>query len=132
MARATINPTIFGAQTALNLAAQNITALAAAGTAPGVGAGNGVQFMNFPGQTLLLVSVGVTVTTPTIAIGTTLYGQASAGIVMSALTASALSIIGPFFSVEELQLAGTSGLIAVDFSSATSILCSVIQLGGTS
>jgi hypothetical protein len=130
MARVTLTPLILPAQNALNLAAANLTTLAAAGVAPGVGAGNGVQFTNFPGQTVLLVSTAGTPTTPTIVIGATLYGQAATGVAMTALAATALSLLGPFYSVAELQLAGTSGLSAVDFSSATAVLCVALQLSG--
>jgi hypothetical protein len=130
MARTTLTPTILQAPNSANLTAANLTALAAAGTAPGVGAGNGVQFVNYPSQTFLLVSVGATATTPTVAVGATLYGQASAGIVMNALTVTTVTLLGPFYSSIEFLVPGTSGVIGVDFSSATSILCACIQFTG--
>jgi hypothetical protein len=132
VARVTLVPLIVPAQNSANLVAQNLSTVAVGGSsaAPGVGAGNGIQFTNFPGQTVLLVSTTGTATTPTIAIGTTLYGQTSPGIAMTALAATALSLLGPFYSIEELQLAGTSGLCAVDFSSATGVTCVALQLSG--
>jgi hypothetical protein len=133
MARVSLTPVIVPAASATNLTGVNLTAAAAAGVAPGgVGSGNGVQFTNFPGQTFLIVSVGLTATTPTVVIGATLYGQASTGIVMSALTVSALSLLGPFFSAGNLQGPGVAGLAAVDFSSVTTILCTALQLSGVS
>lgn len=78
---------------------------------------------------MLLVSVGATASTATIVIGTTLYGQSAAGIAIPLVT-SALNLLGPFYSVEELAVVGTSGLSAVDFSSATAVLCAAIQLSG--
>jgi hypothetical protein len=130
VSRLTLTPLIIPAQNAGNLATQNLSTLVAAGTAPGVGAGNGVQFTNFPGQTLLLVGTSGNTTVPTIAIGTTLYGQSATGIALTALAATAISMLGPFYSVSELQLAGTSGLVAVDFSVATGVTCLAIQLSG--
>jgi hypothetical protein len=122
MARTTLTPVILSPQSAANLSAANFTALAAAGTAPaGTGTGNGVQFYNSPGQTLLLVSVGTTVTTPTIA-----AGAISAAVTLNALTVSTLEVLGAFWSA--MFLAGTQN-VAVDFSSITNILCRAVQLG---
>jgi hypothetical protein len=131
MARVSLVPTIIQAQSASVLTPANLTTLASAGTAPGVGAGNGVQFTNFPGQTVLLVSVGATPSTATIVIGPTLYGQAATGIAVP-LVISVLNMLGPFYSAAELVLIGTSGVTAVDFSSATAVLCAAIQLAGVS
>jgi hypothetical protein len=122
MARTTLVPVLMPPQAAANLAALNLTAIAAAGVAPaGTGTGNGVQFPNSPGQTFLLVSVGTTVTTPTIA-----TGAVSAAVTLNALTASVLATLGPFWSA--MFLAGTQ-LVGVDFSSVTNIKCVAVQLG---
>lgn len=123
MARATLVPVVMAAQNAANLASLNLTTAAAAGTAPsGTGTGNGVQFPNSPGQTFLLVSVGGTATTPTIAVG-----AVSAAVTLTALTINDLSVIGPFWSA--MFLTGTV-TVGVDFSSVTSIKCVAIQLAG--
>lgn len=123
MARTTLTPVLMSPQQASNLAAFNLTSVAAAGTAPGgTGTGNGVQFYNSPGQTWLLVSVGTTVTTPTIA-----AGGISAAVTLNALTASALESLGPFWSA--MFLAGTQN-VGVDFSSVTNIKCVAVQLAG--
>jgi hypothetical protein len=130
MARTGLTPVILAAQNASNLLPANFTTLASGGTAPGsTGAGNGVQFTNFPGQTLLLISVGATACTATIAVGATLYGQPAAGFVVP-LVLSSLNVLGPFYSAAEINLIGTSGLIGVDFSSVTAILCAAVQLAG--
>lgn len=122
MARTTLTPVVMAPQAAANLAAFNLTTVAAAGVAPaGTGAGNGVQFYNSPGQTLLLVSVGTTVTTPTIA-----AGAVSAAVVLTALVASDLATLGPFWSA--MFLTGTQ-LVGVDFSSITNIKCVAVQIG---
>jgi hypothetical protein len=122
VARTTLTPVILNPQQASNLSAANFTALAAAGTAPaGTGTGNGVQFYNSPGQTLLLVSVGTTATTPTIA-----AGAISAAVTLSALTVSTLEVLGAFWSA--MFLVGTQN-VGVDFSSVTNILCRAVQLG---
>jgi hypothetical protein len=124
VARVTLSPVTLNPQQASNLAAQNLTSLAAAGIAPsGTGAGNGVQFFNSPGQTLLLVSVGTTATTPTIVAGTV-----SAAVVLTALTVSTLEVLGPFYAAMFLSL--TTQMVAVDFSSITNILCTAVQLAG--
>jgi hypothetical protein len=124
MARTTLTPTLLTA----DQAAANLTALAAAGVAPGgTGAGNGVLFTNYgPGQTLLLVSVGSTATTFTVAVGSTLFNQAATGFSVVG-TVSALNLLGPFHSALDQQ--GTSQ-VAVDFSNVTSVLCAVLQLSG--
>jgi hypothetical protein len=132
MARVTLTPTILAAQSLSNAVAANFTTLAAAGSAPsGTGVGNGVQFANFPGQTLLLISTGAATTAaPQVVVGTTLYGQAASPITFT-LGSSAINVAGPFYSATELQLAGTSGLVAVDFlTSITNILCAAVQLSG--
>jgi hypothetical protein len=135
MARTLLSAQLVQPQSSSNLAALNLTTLAAAGVAPaGTGAGNGVQFTNYPGQTTLLVSTSGTATTPTIVIGSTLYGQAATGIVMTALATTALSLLGPFYSVEQIPPGGPQipGIIAIDFSSVTGVLCLVLQNVGVS
>jgi hypothetical protein len=124
MARVQLTPITQGADSI----ATNLTAAGAAGVAPGgAGAGNGVQFTNFPGQTILLVSVGTTPTTLTVVIGSTLFGVAATGFPVGPLTASAISIVGPFHTA--LDQPGTQ-LVAVDFSAVTNILCVAVQLAG--
>ncbi|MHB1956711.1 MAG: hypothetical protein ACYCOU_23550 [Sulfobacillus sp.] len=124
MARVLLTPSMLAADSS----AANLTALAAGGVAPGgVGAGNGVQFTNYPGQTFLLISVGTTVTTLTVVIGATLFGQAATSFSVGPLTASTLALVGPFHSA--LDQVGTSQ-VAVDFSSVTNILCAVLQASG--
>lgn len=123
MARTTLAPVLLSPQNAASLSAANLTTLAAAGTAPGgTGTGNGVQFYNSPGQTWLLVSVGATATTPTIA-----AGYLAAAVTLNALTINDLAAIGPFYSA--MFLTGTTDA-GVDFSSVTSIKCVAIQLAG--
>lgn len=123
MARTVLTPVLMSPQQASNLAALNLTTIAAAGVAPGgTGIGNGVQFANSPGQTWLLVSVGATATTPTIAVG-----GVAAAVTLSALAINDLSAIGPFWSA--MFLPGTQ-LVGVDFSSVTTIKCVAVQLAG--
>jgi hypothetical protein len=130
VARTSLTPVILQPQSASNLTPANLTTLASGGTAPGgTGAGNGVQFVNYPGQTFLLVSMGSTASTATVAIGATLYGQPAAGVPVP-LTISALNLLGPFYSAAEQALIGTSGLIGIDFSSVTAVLCAVLQFAG--
>lgn len=123
MARTTLTPTVMNPQNAANLAALDLTALAAAGTAPsGTGTGNGVQFYNSPGQTWLVVSLGTTASTPTIA-----AGAISAAVTLNALTVSHISLLGPFYAA--MYLSGTVQLVGVDFSSITNVLCAAVQMG---
>lgn len=124
MARTTLTPVLVSPQNSANLAALDLTALAALGVAPGgTGAGNGVQFYNSPGQTLLVVSLGTTVSTPTIA-----AGVISAAVALNALTVSHISVLGPFYSA--MFLSGGQQMVGVDFSSVTNVLCTAAQLAG--
>jgi hypothetical protein len=108
-------------------AAANLTAIAAAGTAPSAsGAGNGVTLPNYPGQSFLLVSVGTTATTATVQIGTTEFGQGATGFSV-ALTVSALNLLGPFHTAMD-QVGGI--LVAVDFNNTTAVLCAALQALG--
>jgi hypothetical protein len=123
VARTTLTPVLWTPNSAANLAASNLTTLAAAGVAPaGTGTGNGVQFYNSPGQTFLLVSVGTTATTPTIA-----AGAVAAAVTLNALAVSALSVLPAFWSA--MFLAGTQN-VGVDFSSVTNIKCVAVQMAG--
>jgi hypothetical protein len=127
MARVTLTPLIQTAdQTALALSAATFTA---SGVAPGgTGAGNGVQFTNYgPGQTLLYVQLGSTASTLTVQIGSTLFNQGATGFTVGPLTASTVSMVGPFHSALDQQ--GTSQ-VAVDFSSVTNCLVIAVQLAG--
>jgi hypothetical protein len=120
--RLTLTPVVLTPNNAANLAAANFTALAAAGHAPsGTGTGNGVQFPFSPGQTFLLVSVGSTATTPTIA-----AGLISAAVTLNALAVSALAVLPSFYSAMLMA----NGMVGVDFSSVTGVLCTAIQLAG--
>ena len=123
MARTVLTPVLMPPQQASNLNALNLTTIAAAGSAPGgTGTGNGVQFPNSPGQTFLLVSLGSTAATPTIA-----AGGIAAAVTLNALVINDLSVLGPFWSA--MFLAGTVS-VGVDFSAVTSVKCVAIQLAG--
>jgi hypothetical protein len=129
VARSVITPTLLTADSTF----ENLTGLVASanGTTavtPTSGAGNGVLFTNYgPGSSLLLVGLGTTATTLTVVIGTTLFGNSATSFSVGPLTISTLSIVGPFHSA--LDQGGTSQ-VAVDFSSATNVICAVLQLAG--
>lgn len=124
MARTLLTPQLINPQNAANLTAFNVTTVAAAGVAPaGTGTGNGVQFFCSPGQTLLLVSLGSTPSTPTIA-----AGAVSAAFTLNPLVVNDLSILGSFYSA--MFLPGGGQLVGVDFSSITNVKCVALQLAG--
>lgn len=121
MARTTLTPVLINPQNSGNLNALDLTALAALGVAPGgTGTGNGVQFFNSPGQTLLVVSLGSTASTPTIA-----AGVIAAAVTLNALTVNHISVLGNFYSA--MFLAGGNDFVGVDFSSVTGVLCTAVQ-----
>ena len=123
MARTLLSATLLTADST----SANLTAIAAAGTAPpGTGAGNGVLVTNFPGQSFLLVSVGGTATTATVTIGSTLFGQGAASFSVVLATA-ALSLLGPWHSA--LDQSGTQQ-VGIDFNNVTAVLCAALLASG--
>ena len=94
-------------------------------TTPGTGAGNGVQFNNSLDSFLVVNQTGSTSSTLTVNVGSTLLGQAVAGFTASVPGVAGIYIVGPFHS--SLNQPGT-GLIAIDFSSATGITVGAAQL----
>jgi hypothetical protein len=130
MARSSVTPTLLSPDSVL----ENLTGLVASanGTTsvtPGAtGAGNGVTFPNFPGQTLFVVSNGATPTTLTVIIGSTLFGQSATSYSVGPTSATTINLVGPFHSA--LEASGSSNLIAIDFSSVTGVIVACLQLTG--
>jgi hypothetical protein len=90
--------------------------------------GNTVTFPNFPGQTLLYMSVGTTGGTVQCTVGATIFGQAYAPLTAITLTASNAYVMGPFHSA--LETPGQSNVISVIFSAAIIVSVAVLQLAG--
>lgn len=90
----------------------NLTALLTAGT---LGANTGVSFVN-TGREVLFVLMGSSSSTCSIAIGTTIEGQAVAALTPT-LTTSATNIIGPFPSDENQP----GGLINITFGTPANV-----------
>lgn len=99
----------------------NLTSLMAAGT---LGANTGVSFVN-TGREVLFVNTAVGGSTCTVAIGTTIEGQAVASITPT-LTASAIGVIGPF-PADENQPGGT---IQVTFGTPANVTVALMQNAG--
>jgi hypothetical protein len=96
-----------------------------ASATPGTGAGNGVQFSNTLGSFLVVNQAGTTASTLTVVVGSTLLGQAVTSFSASIPGVVGVYVIGPFHSA--LDLAGT-GLVAIDFSSATGLTVGAVTL----
>lgn len=125
MARTQISPTVLAADNAVS----NITTLVTtAGNAnalvPSTGSGNGVQFTNIPGQSMVFFSLGATACTLTVQVGMAGVPGLSTTTYSIALPTSAISSIGGFHSI--LHQAGTS-IIAIDFSANTSLVVALLQ-----
>jgi hypothetical protein len=110
------------------------TLTGAAGVAPGgSGAGNGVQFTNFPGQTFLLVINGATLASGqiTVAVGATILGEAFAAYnigVSTGIPVSTQWLLGPFPSAFDQP---ATNQIGVDFATSVAALtCIALQLAG--
>lgn len=99
----------------------NLTSLIAAGT---LGANTGVSFVN-TGREVLFVNVAVGGSTCSIAIGTTIEGQAVAALT-PVLTTSAINVIGPF-PADENQPGGT---IQVTFGTPANVTVGLLQNAG--
>lgn len=99
----------------------NLTALLAAGT---LGGNTGVSFVN-TGREVLFVNTAVGGSTCSVAIGTTIEGQAVSPITPT-LTASAIGVIGPF-PADENQPGGT---ITVTFGTPANVTCALLQNSG--
>jgi hypothetical protein len=128
VARTLVTPTI------LPVLSQ-FTVTGAAGSSPGAaGAGNGILFTNFPGQTFVLVSNGATAASGQIsaAIGATLLGAPFASYNIGGATGIPIStqwLLGPFPSA--LDQPGTQQ-VGLDFATSVAALtCAVLQLAGT-
>jgi hypothetical protein len=89
----------------------NLTSLLTAGT---LGANTGVTFTN-TGREILFIQLGASSSTCSIAIGTTIEGQAVAALTPT-LTTSAINVIGPFPSDENI-----SGAIQVTFGTPANV-----------
>jgi hypothetical protein len=99
----------------------NLTALMAAGT---LGANTGVSFTN-TGREVLFVNVAVGGSTCSIAIGTTIEGQAVAPITPT-LTASAVNVLGPFPADENQP----GGLMTITFGTPANVTVALLQNAG--
>lgn len=117
MALLTLTPTLLAKTLPVN-----VTAAVAS-----LGANTGVTFVN-TGRELLVVSVGATPTTLTSDIFLTIQGQSVSGASSGALTANAISILGPWPS--QFNKTDGSGLVQVDFSSSASISVALLQVPG--
>jgi hypothetical protein len=125
MARTLLTPTVIPALSGFNLTTATGVAPSATGT------GNGVLFTNFPGQTMLLVINGATVSSGivTAAIGATILGEPFAAVqLLATVAASSLFLLGPFYSSFD-QVA--TNQVGVDFAGAiTTVTCLALQLSG--
>jgi len=101
----------------------NLTTLMAAGVLTG---NTGVSFSN-TGKEVLYCNVASGGSTCSIAIGTTIEGQAVAALTPT-LTASAINVIGPF-PADENQ---AGGLIQVTFGTVANVTCALLQFVGVS
>ncbi|WP_042400202.1 hypothetical protein [Streptacidiphilus carbonis] len=99
----------------------NLTALLAAGT---LGSNTGVSFVN-TGREVLLVNVTSGGSTCSVAIGTTIEGQAVSPLT-PVLTSSAINAIGPFPADENQP----GGLIQVTFGTTANVTCALLQNTG--
>jgi hypothetical protein len=90
----------------------NLTALLTAGA---LGANTGVTWSN-TGRESLFVQVGATTSTCSIAIGTTIEGQAVAPLT-PVLVANSINVIGPFPTDEE----SSNGMISVAFGTPANV-----------
>lgn len=99
----------------------NLTSLMAAGT---LGSNTGVSFVN-TGREVLFVNVAAGGSTCSIAIGTTIEGQAVASLTPT-LTASAINVIGPFPS-DENQPGGT---MTITFGTPANVTVALLQNSG--
>lgn len=127
--------------TATTLAADNATSdlnvlLTTAGNSkavvPATGAGNGVQFANFPTQTLIGFALLNTACTVTVNAGMAGVGGLSATTYTIALpvgtaTVPEISFIGGFHSI--MNQAGTiPGIVTLDFSSNTGLVVALFAM----
>jgi hypothetical protein len=99
----------------------NLTTLIAAGV---VGSNTGVTWQN-TGHEFLVIAVGSGGSTCSIAIGTTIEGQAVSPLTPT-LTASATNVIGPFPTDEEAP----GGTITVSFGTPANITLALLQYVG--
>lgn len=109
MSNLTLTPTLLpktGASAPLNL-----TSLLTAGT---LGANTGVTWSG-TGREILYIQVGASTSTCSIAIGTTIEGQAVAALTPT-LVASAINVIGPFPSDEM-----SAGMMTVTFGTPANV-----------
>jgi hypothetical protein len=129
MARVLVTPTIIPAL-------GQFTVTGNAGSSPGgIGAGNGIQFTNIPGQTFVLINNGATAASGQIliAIGATIFGEAFTSYncgVGTGIPISTQWLIGPFYSAFDQP---ATNQIGVDFTTSVAALtCTVLQLAGVS
>jgi hypothetical protein len=129
MARTLVTPTVVAALSAFTITGNT-------GTGPGAaGAGNGILFTNYPGQTFVLVNNGATAASGQIivAIGATILGEAFTSYNMGIGTGIPIStqwLLGPFPSAFD-QPGGNQ--IGVDFTTSVAALtCTVLQMAGVS
>jgi hypothetical protein len=99
----------------------NLTTLIAAGV---VGSNTGVQWTN-TGKEVLICAVASGGSTCSIAIGTTIEGQAVSPLTPT-LVSSATNVLGPFPT--DLEAAG--GLITITFGTPASITAALLQFVG--
>lgn len=99
----------------------NLTTLTAAGA---LGSNTGVTWSN-SGREFLVVNVAAGGSTCSIAIGTTIEGQAVSPLTPT-LTASAWNVIGPFPTDEE----GAGGMMTVTFGTPANVTVALVQFVG--
>jgi hypothetical protein len=99
----------------------NLTSLMAAGT---LGANTGISFSN-TGREVLFVNVATGGSTCSIAIGTTIEGQAVAPLAPT-LSASAVEVLGPFPTDENQP----GGLINITFGTPANVTVALCQFVG--
>ena len=127
MARTQLTATVLAADNATS----NLTTLLTTGgnanaVVPSTGAGNGVQFLNAPTQTLIGFSLGSTACTVTVNAGMAGVGGLSAATYTIVLPTSAISFIGGFHSI--MSQAGFPPQVQLDFSSNTGLVVALFSM----
>ncbi|MGA2412702.1 MAG: hypothetical protein ABSG46_20255 [Candidatus Binataceae bacterium] len=119
MATQTLTAQLCGADSVANNVTTGLTVITG---------GNTVAFPNFPGQTILLISVGGTGGTVQTTVGSTIFGQAFASYTALTLTLSTIYVLGPFHSA--LELPGASNVVQVITSAGLVASMACLQLSG--
>lgn len=133
MARTQLSPTVLGADNTLSdLNVLLTTAGNTKAVVPATGAGNGVQFTNFPTQTLIAFALLNTACTVTVNAGMAGVGGLSATTYtisppVGTATVPEISLSGGFHSI--VNQAGTiPGVVTLDFSSNTGLVVALFSM----